>query len=323
MKEYTSSLKRSVFPTPRTIRVAASIEHIAEFVDSSYRTPNVGLRGEELPCIVGTKKPNLQYYQHLRDMCQFHAVKKFVHFTGERFPYTDEQKEGTDPVFSCRDLACTSCVQTTLELPKGEFAEDAMRITNMYTIYFAHPPGKMVTDYMHTRSTYLDGVRDLDDMTKLPQDKIIVALHFEQYFGPVGGEPFEEAPLQHALDPAFEERLRGENWALPANLDKPMAVVMVIQAYRGPPVLFKLSDFARVDPATSKYRLKFPTGVYEFLLKCDVVIVYDQAAMYNLLVDTYGKGDFFPGAVCPLDGVKILDLARLNSVSTIGDKLGT
>ncbi|MCP4488745.1 MAG: hypothetical protein GY820_15740, partial [Gammaproteobacteria bacterium] len=47
MREYTESLKRSVFPTPRTIRIAASIEHVADLVDKCYRTPNVGERGEE------------------------------------------------------------------------------------------------------------------------------------------------------------------------------------------------------------------------------------------------------------------------------------
>ncbi|MCP4487299.1 MAG: hypothetical protein GY820_08280, partial [Gammaproteobacteria bacterium] len=57
MREYTESLKRSVYPTPRTIRIAASIEHMAELVNKCYRTPNVGERGEELPCIKGSKMP--------------------------------------------------------------------------------------------------------------------------------------------------------------------------------------------------------------------------------------------------------------------------
>ncbi|MCP4495039.1 MAG: hypothetical protein GY820_48230, partial [Gammaproteobacteria bacterium] len=195
-----------------------------------------------------------------------------------------------------------------------------MKVSNMYTLTFAHPPGKMVTDYMHNRSKYLDGVRDLEDMFKLAQDNRIVSLHFEAYHGPVGSEIYEDARLLHALEPKLEERLRGENWAIPANLEKPMAVVMVIQAFRGPPVLFKLSDFARADPETGKYRMMFPPGVYGFLLNCDVVLLYNQTAVYNLLVDTYGKQDFFPGCIGPLDKVKILDLAKLNSISNIGDR---
>ncbi|MCP4490544.1 MAG: hypothetical protein GY820_24990, partial [Gammaproteobacteria bacterium] len=126
MREYTESLKRSVFPTPRTIRIAASIEHVADFVDSSYRTPNVGERGEELKSNKNSKIPNLQFYQHLRDMVQFHAVKKFIEINNELFPYSEEQISGSDPVFSCKDLVCTSCVQTHRQFPTGEFAEDAM-----------------------------------------------------------------------------------------------------------------------------------------------------------------------------------------------------
>ncbi|MCP4490373.1 MAG: hypothetical protein GY820_24095, partial [Gammaproteobacteria bacterium] len=280
MREYTESLKRSVYPTPRTIRIAASIEHMADLVNKCYRTPIVGERGEELPCIKGSKMPNLQYYQQLRDMAQFHAVKKFADMNPNIFPYTEEQISGSDPVFSSKDLVCTPCVQTHRQFPTGEFVEDAMKVSNMYTITFAHPPGKMVTDFIHTRSTYLDGVRDLEDMFKLAQDNRIVSLHFEAYHGPVGSEIYEDARLLHTLEPKLEERLRGENWAIPANLEKPMAIIMVIQAFRGSPVRFELSDFARVDPATSKYRMMFPPGVYGFLLNCDVVLLYNQTAVY-------------------------------------------
>ncbi|MCP4475857.1 MAG: hypothetical protein GY821_15090, partial [Gammaproteobacteria bacterium] len=254
MKEYTRGLQQSVCPTMPMIRLAISIEDMGEKIDRDYRSAVVGSRGEELKHLEGESLVNPKYSQHLRDMVQFHSLKKFMDINDSRFDYTDEQKSGLDPTFSSADLICAQCLQTSAPMPKGEFSEDAMKISNMYMQIFGDPPGRCVSDMVHSRATYLDGLRDLYQMAKLTGDKLIVALHFQEYFGPVASEPFEDARLKHQLDSDFETRLRQENWALPSQLDKPMAVLMVIQAFRGPPVVFKMSDFARFDPVQRKYR---------------------------------------------------------------------
>ncbi|MCP4495127.1 MAG: hypothetical protein GY820_48670, partial [Gammaproteobacteria bacterium] len=152
--------------------------------------------------------------------------------------------------------------------------------------------------------------------------KSIVALHFQKYYGPVASEPFEDALLLHRLDPGFEKRLRQEDWALPSQLDKPMAILMVIQAFRGPPVVFKMSDFARFDPIQRKYRMEFPEEIKKFLMRCAVVIMFDRPIAVELLADTYGTEHTAPEFKGHLHPLKILDVARLNSTSVIGDKLG-
>ncbi|MCP4493794.1 MAG: hypothetical protein GY820_41810, partial [Gammaproteobacteria bacterium] len=164
-----------------------------------------------------------------------------------------------------------------------------MKISNMYMQLFGDPPGRCMSDMVHSRATYLDGLRDLYQMATLTGDKSIVALHFQKYHGPVASERFEDALLVHRLDPAFENRLRQENWALPSQVDKPMAVLMVIQAFRGPPVIFKLSDFAWFDSVSQKYRMEFPEEITKFLMRCTVVIMFDRQVAVELLADTYGS----------------------------------
>ncbi|MCP4486747.1 MAG: hypothetical protein GY820_05420, partial [Gammaproteobacteria bacterium] len=102
-----------------------------------------------------------------------------------------------------------------------------------------------------------------------------------------------------------------------------MAVLVVIQAFRGFPVIFKLSDFARFDPVAQKYRMVLPEDIKKFLMMCAVVIMYDRQAAVELLADTYGTDDTSPEFKGHLHPLKILDVAQLNSTSIIGDKLGT
>ncbi|MCP4473501.1 MAG: hypothetical protein GY821_02810, partial [Gammaproteobacteria bacterium] len=296
------------------IRLAISIEDMGDKIDRDYRSSTVGSRGEELKYLEGLEL-NPKYSQHLRDMVQFHSLKKFMDINDPRFDYTDEQKSGLDPTFSSADLVCAQCLQTSAPMPKGEFSEDAMKISNMYMQIFGDPPGRCVSDVVHSRATYLDGLRDLYQMANLTGDKLIVALHFQKYYGPVASEPFEDALLVHRLDPGFEKRLRQENWALPSQPDKPMAILMVIQAFRGPPVVFKLSDFARFDPIQRKYRMEFPEEFTKFLMRCAVVIMYDRPVAVELLADTYGTEHTAPEFKGHLHPLKILDVARLNSTS--------
>ncbi|MCP4491049.1 MAG: hypothetical protein GY820_27600, partial [Gammaproteobacteria bacterium] len=99
-------------------------------------------------------------------------------------------------------------------------------------------------------------------------------------------------------------------------------ILMVIHALRGPPVIFKLSDFARFDPIARKYRMEFPEEIKKFLMRCAVVIMFDRPIAVELLADTYGTEHTAPEFKGHLHPLKILDVARLNSTSVIGDKLG-
>ncbi|MCP4494797.1 MAG: hypothetical protein GY820_46965, partial [Gammaproteobacteria bacterium] len=142
MKEYTRGLQQSVCPTGPNIRLAISIEDMGDKIDRDYRSSVVGPRGEELKHLEGESLVNPKYSQHLRDMVQFHSLKKFMDINDQRFDYTDEQKSGLDPTFSSADLICAQCLQTSAPMPKGEFSEDAMKISNMYMQIFGDPPGR-------------------------------------------------------------------------------------------------------------------------------------------------------------------------------------
>ncbi|MCP4491129.1 MAG: hypothetical protein GY820_28005, partial [Gammaproteobacteria bacterium] len=171
---------------------------------------------------------------------------------------------------------------------------------------------------IYDRRTLADGLRDLKDQAQFNKGQLMVSLAVITYHGPVGDEPYHGYELQTPLYSPVEIRLRTLNWTLPQDESQPWAILLVVQPYRGIPLIFKLSDFGithSIPHKFTKFQMAFPKELNYALRHCTMILVDNKAEMANALTAAYGKD--FP---C-FEGWRVVEVPFLNTYSNIGDKL--
>ncbi|MCP4491201.1 MAG: hypothetical protein GY820_28385, partial [Gammaproteobacteria bacterium] len=228
------------------------------------------------------------------------------------------QREKTSPVMASMHLVAVASTKGTVPFPTSPFAEDAQKLMNAYFLLFASSPGKLILSTIYDRRTLADGLRDLKDQAQFNNGQLMVSLAIITYHGPVGAEPYHGYELQTPLYSPMEIRLRTLNWALPHDESQPWAILLVVQPYRGIPLIFKLSDFGithTIPHKYTKFQMAFPKELNYALKQCTMILVDNKDEMANALKAAYGRD--FP---C-FEGWRVVEVPFLNTNSNIGDKL--
>ncbi|MCP4459318.1 MAG: hypothetical protein GY816_15055 [Cytophagales bacterium] len=230
------------------------------------------------------------------------------------------QKENTSPVMSSMDLVTVASTKGTVPFPTSPFAEDAQKLMNAYFLLFASSPGKLILSTIYDRRTLADGLRDLKDQAQFNNGQLMVSLAIITYQGPVGNESYYGYELQTPLHSEAELRLRTLNWAIPHDDSHPWAILLIVQPYRGIPLIFKLSDFGITHNVPNKFthfQMTFPKELNSVLRQCTMILVDNKDEMARALTAAYGRD--FP---C-FEGWRVVELPFLNNTSNIGDKLNS
>ncbi|MCP4476198.1 MAG: hypothetical protein GY821_16895, partial [Gammaproteobacteria bacterium] len=158
----------------------------------------------------------------------------------------------------------------------------------------------------------------LRDQAQFNNGQLMVSVAIITYQGPVGAVIYHGYELQTPLYSPMEIRLRTLNWALPHDESLPWAILLVVQPYRGIPLIFKLSDFGITHDLPNKYthfQMAFPKELNYALKQCTMILVDNKAEMAGALKAAYGRD--FP---C-FEGWRVVEVPFLNTNSNIGDKL--